>query len=256
MSPGAGRSSEGPVTAAAYREDLAYIHDAGFGGFARNAGQLLVDALRSRGITEGLVIDLGCGSGILSGVVMASGFQALGIDISEGMVSLAQKHVPRANFRVESLLSAELPDCVAVAAVGECLNYLFDECNTAPKLVGLFRRIYHALAPGGLFILDVAEPGRVRGPGPYRAHMEGKDWCVLVTTEEDKRHRFLTRRITSFRRLGELYRRDLEVHRQRLIPRSEVARQLRSIGFRVRPLQGYGELSFGPGHGGMIAAKP
>jgi hypothetical protein len=149
-----------------------------------------------------------------------------------------------------------LPQCVAVAAVGECLNYLFDEANTTPKLIKLFRRIYHALAPSGLFIFDVAEPGRVSGPGPYRTYMEGRDWAVLVTNEEDQRHRFLTRTITSFRQYGELYRRDQEIHRQRLIARAEVARQLRSIGFKVRTLHGYGKLRFGPGHGGMIAAKP
>jgi SAM-dependent methyltransferase len=241
---------------AAYRDDLAYIHDAGFGGFARAAGPVLVDALRRGRITEGLVIDLGCGSGILSGVTSGSGYGVLGIDISEGMVALARKHVPRGEFRVESLLSAELPRCVAVAAVGECLNYLFDEGNTTPKLVKLFRRIHRALAPGGLFILDVAEPGRVPGPGPRRTYMEGKDWAVLVTNEEDRRHRFLTRRITSFRRVGELYRRDHEVHRQRLIARSEVTGQLRGIGFRVRSLRGYGPLRFGPGHAGLLARKP
>src|SRR5271165_1718144 len=109
----------------AYRDDLAYIHDAGFGSFARAAGAVLVDALRRGHVTEGLVVDLGCGSGILSGVVSGSGYQTLGIDISEGMIALARKHVPRGKFRLESLLSAKLPSCVAVAAVGECLNYLF-----------------------------------------------------------------------------------------------------------------------------------
>ena len=143
-----------------------------------------------------------------------------------------------------------------MAAVGEPLNYLFDASNTTSKIVKLFRRIYRALEPSGLFILDVAGPGRVSGPGPYRTYVETGDWAVLVTSEEDQRHRFLTRTITSFRRCGELYRRDQEVHRQRLIARSEVVGQLRSIGFRVRILQGYGKLRFGPGHVGMIARKP
>src|SRR5262249_44317063 len=152
MSPGAGAGNwtEDRKTAAAYKDDLAYIHDAGFGGFAWGAGQVLVEALKPRGFTEGLVIDLGCGSGILSGVFMDAGYQALAIDISEGMVAIARKHVPRAKFRVESLLTAELPGCVAVAAVGECLNYLFDESNTSQKLAKLFRRIYCALVPRGL----------------------------------------------------------------------------------------------------------
>ena len=50
----------------AYRDDLAYIHDAGFGGFARAAAPVLVETLRQAAIMNGLVIDLGCGSGILS----------------------------------------------------------------------------------------------------------------------------------------------------------------------------------------------
>jgi hypothetical protein len=171
------------------------------------------------------------------------------------MIALAQKRVPYANFRVESLVSTELPRCIAVAAVGECLNYLFDERNTPPILIKLFRRIFRALASGGLFILDVAAPGRVAGPGPYRTFMEGTDWAVLVTNEEDQRKKLLTRRITSFRRCGELYRRDQEIHRQRLFTPPDVARQLKSTGFRVRALRGYGELQFGPGHAGMIAVK-
>jgi hypothetical protein len=145
---------------------------------------------------------------------------------------------------------------MAVAAVGECLNYLFDPNNTQANIMRLFRRIYAALEPGGLFILDVAEPGRVRGAGPQRSHAEGKDWAVLVINEEDAGHRILTKRITSFRRVGELYRRDHEIHRQRLLPRSALTGELRAIGFRVRSLQGYGPLKFGRGHAGLIARKP
>jgi SAM-dependent methyltransferase len=241
---------------AAYADDLAYIHDAGFGKFAREAGPVLVEALRRGRINEGLVIDLGCGSGILSAAVMALGYQALGIDISEGMVALARECAPGAEFRVESLLSADLPRCVAVGAVGECLNYLFDAGNTKPNVVKLLRRIHTALEPGGLLILDVAEPGRVKGGGPQRTYMEGDDWAVLVTNEEDVRAGILTKRITSFRRVGELYRRDHEIHRQRLIARSELTGQLRDIGFLVRALKGYGPHEFGPGHAGLIARKP
>src|SRR5688572_7386388 len=110
----------------AYRDDLAYIHDAGFGGFARGAGALLLGELSRRGLDGGLVIDPGCGSGILSEQVPARGFDVLGIDLSAAFVELARRRVPGGRFRVESLLTAELPPCVAVAAVGECVNYLFD----------------------------------------------------------------------------------------------------------------------------------
>ena len=113
------------------------------------------------------MIDLGCGSGILSGGGLAgSGIALWGSTFLKAMIALARKHVPLGEFRVESAAIGQLPRCVAVAAVGECLNYLFDPANTKPKLAKLFRRIHAALEPG-----RCVHPGRRRagarpGPGP------------------------------------------------------------------------------------------
>jgi SAM-dependent methyltransferase len=240
----------------AYGLDLAYIHNAGFGNFARAAAPVLVDALERQGIDKGLVIDLGCGSGILSKEVSEAGYDVLGIDISEAMVAIARPRVPRGQFRVESIFTAELPPCVAVAAVGECFNYLFDEANSRSSLVKVFKRIEAALAPGGLFLFDVATPGRAPGNDPRRIYVEGPDWAVLVTSQEDRERRILTRSITTFRQDGELYRRDHEVHRQRLFRVAELATQLRSLGLRCRIIRGYGPVRFGRGHAGVLARKP
>jgi SAM-dependent methyltransferase len=239
----------------AYRDDLAYIHDSGFGGFARAAALVLLETLGRSDTNDGLVIDLGCGSGILSHAVSEAGFDVLGVDISEAMVAMARKRVPRGRFRVESLLTAELPPAVAVAAVGECVNYMFDVGNGRSSLAKFLRRVHESLLPGGLFLLDVAEPGRVPGSDEVRAYFEGDDWAVLVATEEDRRRHLLSRRITSFRKIGDLYRRDQEVHHQRLLAGSELASQLRTIGFRVRILRGYGTSRFGRGHVGLLARK-
>jgi hypothetical protein len=157
---------------------------------------------------------------------------------------------------VQSFLAAELPPCVAVTAVGECFNYLFDRGNTPEELAKMFGRVYEALVPGGLFVFDVAGPGRVRGPGPQKLHREGEDWAVLVTVEEDRERRLLTRHITSFRQVGKYYRRDREVHKQRLFERAELASQLRGAGFRVRAFRDYGAWRFPPGHLAFVARRP
>jgi SAM-dependent methyltransferase len=240
----------------AYRDDLAYIHDTGFGRFATNAAPVLLAALRRRGLDSGLVIDLGCGSGIVAQEMSAAGYDILGIDISPAMVAMARGRVPKGQFREGSLLAAELPPCVAVAAVGECFNYLFDSGNTEQGLSAHFRRIYGAIGRGGLLIFDVAGPGRVPGFGPRRTYTEGDGWAVLVAAEEDRQNGVLTRHITSFRKVGEPYRREEEIHRLRLMSRPEVARELRGIGFRVRILSGYGPLRFASGHAGFLARKP
>jgi SAM-dependent methyltransferase len=240
----------------AYREDLAYIHDAGFGRFARGAASLLVEELRRRDVDRGLVIDLGCGSGILAEHLAAGGFDVLGIDISTAFIALARQRVPAGLFRVDSLLAAELPPCVAIAVVGECFNYLFDSRHTVAGVRQVLSRAFEALAPGGLLVFDVAESGRVPWPGTAKTYMEGDGWAVLVAAEEDRQQGVLTRHITSFRQVGDLYRRDHEVHRLRLLPREQVQSWLQEIGFLAQALDSYGPVPFAQGHVGFLAQKP
>ncbi|HZY83349.1 MAG TPA: class I SAM-dependent methyltransferase [Gemmataceae bacterium] len=238
-----------------YRDDLAYVHDAGYGAVARAGAAALLEALRRRGPASGLVIDLGCGSGILSERVAAAGYDVLGIDLSADLLALARKRVPGGRFVRGSLWTAELPPCVAVAAVGEVVNYLFDGAGARQGPRKLFRRVYDALAPGGPFLMDLAGPGRVPGAGRSRLWAEGEDWAVLVSAAEDRRRRLLTREITTFRQVGAAYRRDHEVHRQRLYPPAEAAALLRAAGFRVRVLRGYAELRFARGVAGFLARR-
>jgi SAM-dependent methyltransferase len=238
-----------------YREDLAYIHDVGFGHFAKSAAPGLLQLLRQMGTIGGPVVDLGCGSGIWARELCNAGYDVLGVDLSADMIALARKRVPEAEFRQDSFLTAKLPPCAAVTAIGECFNFLFDSRNTKRTLQGLFRRVYDALLPGGLLIFDVAGPGCVPAPG-VRKSWEGEDWAVLVVAEEDRHRKLLTRRITSFRKIGKLYRRNEEVHRLRLYTPPELASELRDCGFRVRTLRRYGQLRLRRGLTGFLARKP
>jgi SAM-dependent methyltransferase len=248
-----------PRTAAtAYSADLASIHDAGFGYVAANAAVDLLKHLRRvrKRQPSGLVIDLGCGSGILSQAVSAAGYDVLGFDYSESMLALARKRAPRAEFRRESFIAAQLPSCVAIAAIGEVFSYLFDRRNRASRLPLVLRSMYQALTPGGLLLFDVATPGRVPGSAPLRGFSEGPGWTCLYAAEEDRRRMTLTRTITSFWKVGELYRRSREVHRLRLYPRNTMHQELRRVGFQVRPRTGYGRFRFPPGWVGFAAIKP
>ena len=169
---------------------------------------------------------------------------------------MARKRVPKGQFRQESVLSGELPPCVAVAAVGEVLNYLFDAHHSWEGVRQVLQRAYGALAPGGLLLFDVAGPGRASETGSRRAHALGDDWAVMVTVEEEPQHAVLTRDITSFRKAGELYRRDHEVHRQRLLHPDQALSWLRETGFRAQPLDSYQQRPFPAGLAGFLARKP
>jgi hypothetical protein len=70
-------------------------------------------------------------------------------------------------------------------------------------LAQLFDRIYRALAPGGVFVFDLAEPGQVTTGNIAKGFSEGKDWIVLVEKTEDRDLATLMRRIVTFRKIGE-----------------------------------------------------
>jgi SAM-dependent methyltransferase len=240
-----------------YGEDLAYIHDVGFGGYALGAAPGILEILARGGIREGLVVDLGCGSGLWAKELTDAGYNVLGIDVSEAMVGISRSRVPEAEFRVASLFEADISSCNAVTAIGEVLNYLFDPANDGDRaLVRLFDRIHDALTPGGFFVFDVAEPGQVTRATPTSTFSEGGNWVVLVQKEEDRERETLTRRIVTFRKAGECYRRTDEVHRLRLYGAADIADKLRRAGFRVRVARGYGRYRLPKAHAAFVARKP
>jgi SAM-dependent methyltransferase len=237
-----------------YREDLAYIHDVGHGDFALGAAPGILEILEKNGIREGLVVDLGCGSGLWARELVDAGYRVLGIDISESMIEISRRRVPEAEFRVGSLFDAEIPLCSAVTAISEVLNYLFDE--EAGGLKPLFGRVFEALVPGGVFVFDVLGPGQVPPGTTARGFSVGEDWAVLAEREEDAEQRTMARRIVSFRKVGEHYRRDDEVHRVRLYDPSELSAELRDAGFQVRAMGSYGDYPLGQNHVAFAARKP
>jgi SAM-dependent methyltransferase len=239
-----------------YGEDVAYIHDVGHADFALGSAPGILEILDRNGIRGGLIVDLGCGSGVWARRLVDAGYGVLGIDISEAMIELSRKKVPEADFLVGSLFEVEIPPCVAVTAVSEVLNYLFDAENEDLGLGRLLRRVYDALAPGGVFVFDVLGPGQVPTRTTARGFGVGEDWAVLSEREEDAGRGTMERRIVSFRKVGEHYRRDEEVHRVRLYDPSELSAQLEGAGFLVRTMRSYGALPLSEGHTAFVARKP
>ncbi|MCH7870342.1 MAG: class I SAM-dependent methyltransferase, partial [Planctomycetes bacterium] len=161
-----------------YAQDLAYIHHVGFGGFSRDAGPGLLAILRQRGVTKGRVVDLGCGSGIWAERLGRAGYDVVGFDQSSAMIAMTRGRVPEATLHCQSFLDCELPTCDAVTSLGECLNYRFDGRVGEKSLAQLFRKVHAALRPGGVFVFDIATPGR--GVGPTMKNFSGDDWAIFI----------------------------------------------------------------------------
>jgi SAM-dependent methyltransferase len=226
---------------AGYQTDLAYIHDQGFGDFALRSSPGLLKLLRGNGVDHGLVVDLGCGSGIWARQLGFAGYDVRGIDASPAMIRLARVKAPRAKFITASLEEAALPKCDAITAIGECLSYAFANDKSGRAVQRFFRRIHKALRPGGVFIFDTAGT-------TLNGHWTGEDWAVLV--EASVKADLLTRHLTTFRQVGGTYRRSEETHVLRLYKNAALRKALAEAAFVTQSIR------LQPGHKGILAVRP
>lgn len=239
-----------------YKKDLAYIHDLGFSDWAVKSIPGILEIFDRNKIKEGSIVDLGCGSGLSAKELVKAGYRVIGIDRSKAMLNLAKKRVPEAEFKLGSVFKIEIPNCHAVIAIGECFNYLFEgENNNNLELVKLFDRVYKALISGGVFIFDIVEAGQIKNQKIHRDFKEGKDWLVLVEKKEDLQENILTRRIITFRKIGEYYRRDEEIHRQQLYSRNDIEAKLKEVGFKIETIENYGDYKLPIARVAFIASK-
>jgi len=238
-----------------YGDDLAYIHDVGYAGFANGCAPGLLDILRKAGIESGTVVDIGCGSGVWCKRLVAAGYDVSGVDLSASMVAIARRHVPEAEFHIGSLWKHQFAACRAVTALGEVFCYRPTGKSSVQNLETVFQKLFKCLEPGGLFIFDVAEVGLDRNRKPTFA--EGTDWACLVrfSYDEGKKSFGAIYRIFPKSR-GASIGDPLSGTSLQLYRRDAVAETLRKVGFRVRMVRRFGTYPLLPGRVGFIARKP
>lgn len=111
--------------------------------------------LASQGIDEGLMADLGCGTGKMTERMAEAGFDMIGIDSSVDMLQIAcdrsRSMAEPPLYLLQDMREFELYGTVrAVISVCDSVNYI-----TGPEdLVRVFRLVNNYLDPGGIFIFD------------------------------------------------------------------------------------------------------
>jgi SAM-dependent methyltransferase len=101
--------------------------------------------------SAGRVIDIGCGQGELVRLLLADGYDALGIDVSPEQAAIAQAaglgRVRHGDYRD---LLMERTNWLAAVTATDLLEHL-----TKDEVLETFDRVVKALAPGGVFVARV-----------------------------------------------------------------------------------------------------
>lgn len=115
--------------------------------------QLLLDKFH---IKEGLLLELGCGTGSMTRQLAAKGYDMIGLDNSEEMLQIAREKGNEAGdgilYLCQDMREFELFGTVAaVVSVCDSMNYILSE----EDLAKVFRLVNNYLDPGGIFIFDL-----------------------------------------------------------------------------------------------------
>lgn len=117
--------------------------------------EYLTELLREYDIEDGLVLDLGCGTGSLTEILAAKGYDMIGADSSTEMLEIAMEKKAESGqdilYLLQDMREFELYGTVrAVVSVCDCVNYITDEKD----LEQVFRLVNNYLDPEGIFIFD------------------------------------------------------------------------------------------------------
>ena len=132
--------------------------------------------LKEYGISNGLVLDLGCGTGSMTELLAARGFDMIGVDCSEDMLEIAlEKRMAYGRdilYLQQDMRDLELYGTVrAVVCLCDSINYLLD----VQDLETVFRLVNNYLDPGGIFIFDLNTEYKYRELLSDRTIAENRD---------------------------------------------------------------------------------
>lgn len=144
-------------------------------------GAYLVGLLREYGVRDGLVLDLGCGTGSMTEVLSLAGYDMIGIDNSWDMLSLAMEKARKKELSILYLLqdmrSFELYGTVAaIVSICDSINYITDE----DELLAVFRLVNNYLDEGGLFIFDLNTPYKYEEILAENVIAENREDCAFI----------------------------------------------------------------------------
>ena len=165
-----------------------------------------------------LVVDLGCGTGTLTELMYAKGYDMIGVDVSECMLNVAMEKKERSGSEIlylqQDMRDLELYSTVGtVISVCDSVNYILEE----EELLDVFSLVDNYLYPGGVFIFDFNTDYKYREVIGDATIAETKEDCSFIwnnfyDVEEGINEYDLT---VFVREEGELFRKFTETHFQR-----------------------------------------
>lgn len=199
------------------------------------------------GILAGTVLDMGCGTGTVTELMSAQGYDMIGLDSSEDMLAIAMEKKLRSGhdilYLLQDMRELELYSSVrAVYSICDSLNYI-----TEPEELGqVFELVGRYLDADGVFIFDCKTDYFYRELIGDRTIAENREDCSFIWDnyyyEDEQLNEYelslfikdteLSGKASEAGKPGEIFRRFQETHFQRGYTLEELRGLLQSAGLR------------------------
>lgn len=115
--------------------------------------EYITEILEENGVKDGLLLDLGCGTGKMTRLLKEKGYDMIGIDLSEEMLGIARERESEGILYLQQdMREFELYGTVkGIISACDCMNYILEE----EELLQVFKLVNNYLDPGGIFVFDM-----------------------------------------------------------------------------------------------------
>ena len=227
-------------------ENFARVYDTFMDNVPYNEwARYLIRKLKENGVEDGLVLDLGCGTGQITRRLADAGYDMIGADGSEDMLQIAQEaEFARKRdgsgalsgrrdilYLQQDIREFELYGTVrAVISTCDTLNYITER----EDLLRVFRLVNNYLDPNGLFLFDMNTVSHYRDLCADNTFAESRDDCSFIWENDyDSLSGINEYDLTLFlRREDGLYERFFETHREKAWETETVRALLEEAGMR------------------------
>ncbi len=181
------------------------------------------------------VLDLGCGTGILSVVLGERGHRTIGVDRSARMLAIARRRCRRYRGRV-TFKRADLtnfvvrPPASAAIACADVVNHL----PSLSAVTTMFRQTWQCLKSGGVFVFDALRRTCFEQSwADSTYYMEGDGGDLVMECDWDPARRVGCVQIVAYeKRPGGGYRKSQTLLREYYYSDQQIQKGLRAAGFK------------------------
>lgn len=197
-------------------------------------GAYLRELLKEYGVYGGLVLDLGCGTGTMTEILAADGYDMIGIDNSEEMLEIAAEKKEGSGsdilYLLQDMREFELYGTVkAVVSICDSVNYITEE----EDLEEVFRLVNNYLDPGGIFIFDFNTVYKYKEVIGSQTIAESREDCSFIWDNyyyEDEEINEYELSLFIKEKDSELYRKYVETHFQKAYNLETIRRLIEQSG--------------------------